>query len=218
MKKLIPDMVYIASAYLRLSKEDGNKAESNSIKNQRDLILDFVSKRPDIQLIDEFIDDGYSGISFERPAFQKMINEIESGKINCIIVKDLSRFGRNFIEAGRYIEQVFPQYGVRFIAINDHIDSASECSESESILTPFKNLINDAYSRDISIKVRSQLEIKRKKGDFIGSFAAYGYVKDPNDHHKLVVDDFAASVVRDIFSWKMDGASQQRIADKLERF
>lgn len=215
MKKLIPDMVYIASAYLRLSKEDGNKAESNSIKNQRDLILDFVSKRPDIHLIDEFIDDGYSGISFERPAFQKMINEIKSGKINCIIVKDLSRFGRNFIEAGRYIEQVFPKYGVRFIAINDHIDSASERSESESILTPFKNLINDAYSRDISIKVRSQFEIKRKKGDFIGSFAAYGYVKDPNDHHKLVVDDFAASVVRDIFSWKMDGASQQRIADKL---
>lgn len=119
------------------------------------------------------------------------------------------------MEAGRYIEQVFPEYGVRFIAINDNFDSAKERSQSEHILLPFINLVNDAFCRDISIKVRSQLEIKRQKGDFIGSFTVYGYLKDPADHHKLIVDEFAAAVVQDIFKWKIEGASQQRIADKL---
>jgi len=131
------------------------------------------------------------------------------------VVKDLSRFGRNFVEAGRYIDQIFPALGIRFIAVNDNYDSINGRTSSDKILIPFKNLINDAYCRDISIKVRSQLEIKRKKGDFIGSFAVYGYLKDPSDRHKLIVDDYAAAVVRDIFRWKLEGASQQRIADRL---
>lgn len=215
MKKFTSNIVYCASAYLRLSKEDGDKAESNSIANQRELILDFVSRNPDIKLINEWVDDGYSGASFDRPSFQKMIEAVKAGTVNCVIVKDLSRFGRNFVEAGRYIEQIFPEYGVRFIAINDNFDSAKERSQSEHILLPFINLVNDAFCRDISIKVRSQLEIKRQKGDFIGSFTVYGYLKDPADHHKLIVDEFAAAVVQDIFKWKIEGASQQRIADKL---
>ena len=140
---------------------------------------------------------------------------MQNGLVDCIVVKDLSRFGREYIDAGRYIERLFPAMGVRFIAINDNYDSADSSGQSDEIVIPFKNLINDAYCRDISIKVRSQLEIKRKKGDFIGSFAVYGYRKDPSDRHKLVVDDYAAAVVRDIFRWKLEGASQQRIADRL---
>lgn len=160
-------------------------------------------------------DDGYSGANFERPNFQRMIREIEAGRIDCVVVKDLSRFGRNFVEAGRYIDQIFPALGVRFIAVNDSFDSVNGRTSSDRILIPFKNLINDAYCRDISVKVRSQLETKRKKGDFIGSFAVYGYLKDPADRHKLAVDDYAAGVVKDIFKWKLEGASQQRIADRL---
>lgn len=215
MKNLIEGMMYCANAYLRISKEDGDKAESDSIANQRDLIRHFLSDKPEIQLVEEHIDDGYSGATFDRPAFQKMIEDVRAGKVNCIIVKDLSRFGRNFIEAGRYIDQFFPEYGVRFIAINDNFDSARGRSQSDNVLLPFLNLVNDAFCRDISIKVRSQLEIKRKKGDFIGSFAVFGYLKNPNDRHKLILDEFAANVVRDIFKWKIDGASQQRIADRL---
>ncbi|MCM1045720.1 MAG: recombinase family protein [Candidatus Gastranaerophilales bacterium] len=144
-----------------------------------------------------------------------MAKEIEAGRIDCVVVKDLSRFGRNFVEAGRYIDQIFPAMGVRFIAVNDGFDSAKGRTSSDRILVPFKNLINDAYCRDISVKVRSQLETKRKKGDFIGSFAVYGYLKDSKDRHRLVVDDYAAGVVKDIFKWKLEGASQQRIADRL---
>ena len=144
-----------------------------------------------------------------------MISEAKAGKINCIVVKDLSRFGRNYLEAGEYIERYFPFLGVRFIAINDHFDSMNSHVESDELLVPFKNLINEAYCRDTSVKIRSQLEIKRQRGDFIGSFAVFGYKKDPADHHKLVVDEYAADVVRDIFNWKLDGVSAIDIASQL---
>lgn len=215
MKNLTEDRIYRAALYVRLSKEDGDKEESDSIVNQKDLIRSFLADKPDIRICAECVDDGYSGADFDRPDFKRMIREMEAGRIDCVVVKDLSRFGRNFVEAGRYIDRIFPALGIRFIAINDHYDSINGRTSSDKILIPFKNLINDAYCRDISIKVRSQLEIKRKKGDFIGSFAVYGYRKDPSDRHKLVVDDYAAAVVRDIFRWKLEGASQQRIADRL---
>lgn len=205
MKNLIANRIYRAAIYVRLSKEDGDKEESDSIVNQKELIRNYLADKSDIQICAERVDDGYSGANFDRPHFKKMISEIEDGKIDCVIVKDLSRFGRNFVEAGRYIDQIFPALGVRFIAVNDNFDSINGRTSSDKILIPFKNLINDAYCRDISIKVRSQLEIKRKKGDFIGSFAVYGYLKDPADRHKLVVDDFAAEIVRDIFRWKLEG-------------
>lgn len=207
--------VYRAVIYVRLSREDGDKEESDSIVNQKDLIRAFLAEKPDICICDVCVDDGYSGADFNRPGFIRMMKRIEAGEINCVVVKDLSRFGRNFVEAGRYIDQVFPALGVRFIAVNDGFDSLCGRTQSDRILVPFKNLINDAYCRDISIKIRSQLETKRKKGDFIGSFAVYGYRKDPSDRHKLVVDDYAAGVVRDIFKWKLEGVSQQRIADRL---
>ncbi len=215
MNQLSKDRVYHAAVYVRLSKEDGDKEESDSIVNQKDLIRAFLADKPEICICGEFVDDGYSGADFNRPSFKRMVSQIEAGQIDCVVVKDLSRFGRNFVEAGRYIDQIFPAMGIRFIAVNDHYDSVNGRTSSDRILIPFKNLINDAFCRDISIKVRSQLEIKRKKGDFIGSFAVYGYQKSPEDRHKLIVDDYAAGIVKDIFRWKLEGASQQRIADRL---
>ena len=205
---------YRACIYTRLSRDDGDKPESDSIANQRALIRDYIKQHKEITIESEHSDDGYSGVNFERPGFAEMMDEIRGGKVNCVVVKDLSRFGRNYIEAGNYIEKVFPFMGVRFIAINDSYDS-SDKSHSDSLVIPFKNLINDAYCKDISVKIRSQLEIKRKKGEYIGAFVAYGYVKDPEDHNKIVVDTYAAEVVRAIFRWKMAGMSQNRIADKL---
>lgn len=207
--------IYIADPYYRLSKEDGDKVESDSIINQKALVREFLKMHPDIQIYKERIDDGYTGVNFERPSFQAMMDDIKSGKVNCVIVKDLSRFGRNYIEAGRYIEKIFPYLGVRFIAINDNIDTASAMSASDEMLIPFKNLINDAYCRDISLKVRSHLDIKRENGQFISPFAPYGYKKSDENKNQLVVDEKAASVVRQIFRWKIEGMSGARIADKL---
>ena len=214
--------VYFAAPYYRISTDDGDlavsgKGESNSISNQRRLIEDYVKDKPDIILCEERIDDGFSGVDFERPAFKAMIEDIKEGKVNCIIVKDLSRFGRNYIEVGRYVQKIFPCLGIRFIAINDHYDSIDSNDMEDSIMLPFKNLMNDSYSRDLSIKVRSQFEIKRKRGEFIGSFAPYGYKKDPENKNHLVIDEHAASVVRDIFQWRISGISNEKIADKLNK-
>ena len=211
----ILNSVYTADAYFRLSKEDGDKVESDSIINQKALVREFLKTHPEIQVYKEKVDDGYTGVSFERPAFQEMLEDIKAGRVNCVIVKDLSRFGRNYIEAGRYIEKIFPYLGVRFIAINDNIDTAEEMSASDEMLIPFKNLINDAYCRDISVKIRSHLDIKRKNGQYIGSFAPFGYRKASEDKNRLVVDEKAAAVVRQIFKWKLEGMSGARIADKL---
>lgn len=205
-----------AAAYLRLSIEDGDKAESNSIGNQRELIRDFAAERPGLHLVEEYADDGYTGTNFERPGFKRMMEDIKSGKINCIIVKDLSRLGRNYIEMGKYLEQIFPMMGIRFIAINDNYDNANtESSDSDSIVVPFKNLLNDSYCRDISIKVRSQLDMKRRKGEFIGGYAIYGYCKDKRNKNRLVVDEYAADIVRSIYRRKLEGMSAQAIAEQL---
>lgn len=212
--------IYKAAIYVRLSKEDGDissaeKAESNSIANQKDLIRSFLKDKQDIEIVSERVDDGYSGVNFERPAFQLMLEDIKKGKVDCVVVKDLSRFGRNYIDSGRYIEKIFPMLGVRFIAINDSYDSLSGKTQTDEIIIPFKNLINDAYCRDISVKIRSHLDIKRKKGEFIASFAVYGYKKDCDNHNRLIVDEYAAGIVKDIFAWKIAGMSQQAIADRL---
>lgn len=213
--------VYRASVYLRLSKEDGDvasgsKNESNSIANQKSLILDYLKDKPDIQVVSVREDDGYSGVDFNRPGFQQMLEDVKKGLIDCIIVKDLSRFGRNYIEVGRYLEKLFPMLGVRFIAVNDSYDSLSADSAYD-IVMPFKNLINDSYCRDLSVKIRSHLAVKRRNGEFIGAFACYGYLKDPEDRHRLIVDTYAGTVVQDIFRMKINGYSQYRIADSLNQ-
>jgi len=215
------DRIYHAAIYVRLSKEDGDvasaaKAESNSISNQKNLIKDFLKGKDDIIVVSERVDDGYSGSNFERPGFQMMMEDIKRGTVDCVIVKDLSRFGREYIDSGKYIERLFPALGVRFIAVNDHIDSKEE-SERDDIVVPFKNLMNDAYCRDISIKIRSHLEVKRKNGEYIGAFTPYGYRKDENDRNRLVPDLYAAGVVKDIFRMKLHGMSQTAIAERLNR-
>lgn len=207
----------LAADYLRLSRDDGDKMESDSIRNQRSLIKEYVKQHSEITLVEEYVDDGYSGTNFDRPAFQRMIEDAKKKKINCIIVKDLSRLGRNYIETGKYLEKIFPFLGVRFIAVTDHYDSAAQKDDADQIIVPFKNLINDAYCRDISIKIRSQLDVKRKNGQFIGSFAGYGYTKDPNDKNHLIIDEYAAGIVRTIFQWKIEGYSSQHIAERLNR-
>ena len=212
--------IYHAAIYVRLSKEDGDvagasKAESNSISNQKELIRDFLKDKEDIVVVSERVDDGYSGSSFERPSFKLMMEDIKKGVVDCVVVKDLSRFGREYIDSGRYIERLFPALGVRFIAVNDGYDSLEGKDQSDEIIIPFKNLINDAYCRDISVKIRSHLEVKRKNGEFIGSFAPYGYQKDEGCWNRLVIDPVAAGIVRDIFRMKLHGMSQDAIAGRL---
>lgn len=216
---LTVNKIYHAAIYVRLSKEDGDvasaaKAESNSISNQKNLIKDFLKDKDDIIVVSERVDDGYSGSNFERPGFQMMMDDIRRGTVDCVIVKDLSRFGREYIDSGKYIERLFPALGVRFIAVNDHIDNKEENSKDD-IVVPFKNLMNDAYCRDISIKIRSHLEVKRRNGEYIGAFTPYGYKKDENDRNRLVPDLYAAGVVKDIFRMKLHGMSQTAIADHL---
>ena len=211
---------WLCASYVRLSKEDedagnGGKDESNSITNQKALIRDYLADHPDLELAGEFVDDGYSGVNFDRPDFKRMMEEVKNRRINCIIVKDLSRFGRNYIEAGKYLEQVFPFLGVRFIAITDDMDTGRKQSDAEQFILPFKNLFNDSYCKDISTKVRSQLAIKRKNGQYVGSFACYGYLKDPADHNKLIIDPETSGVVQQIFYWKIQGLSADRIAERL---
>lgn len=212
--------IWLCGSYVRLSKEDedtgmGVKDESNSIANQKALIRDYMDGHPEFVPVKEYADDGYSGVTFDRPQFQEMMEDIKNKKINCIIVKDLSRFGRNYIEVGKYLEQVFPFLGIRFIAITDGTDTGKKQSDAEQFVLPFKNLFNDSYCRDISTKVRSQLAIKRKNGQFVGNFACYGYLKDPADHNRLVIDPDAAPVIQQIFFWKINGLSAARIADRL---
>lgn len=212
---------YRAAVYARLSKEDirstkDGQTESDSINNQKQLILDFLSEKPDISIVSIREDDGYTGTDYDRPAFQAMMDDIRSGVVNCVVVKDLSRFGREYINAGKYIDRLFPYYGVRLIAINDNIDTVSKNS-SDDLSIIFKNLMNDNYCRDISVKIRSQLQVKRKQGEFIGAFAPYGYEKSEEKRNQLVVDSYAAEVVKDIFRWKLEGYNLDAIARKLNQ-
>lgn len=209
------EKIWNATLYCRLSREDEDKEESNSIASQRELLREFVSQNPDIREYAVRIDDGFSGSTFARPAFQQMMEDIRAGRTNCVIVKDLSRFGRNYLEAGEYIEKIFPFLHVRFIALTDQIDTLRERTSSDALMIPFKNLINEAYCRDISVKIRSQLAIKRKRGEYLASFAVYGYQKSPENHNQLIVDEYAADVVRDMFRWKIEGASPDSIAKRL---
>ena len=203
-----------AAAYLRLSYTENRENESDSIANQKKLIEDYVKGRPDIELVSEKVDDGYSGILFDRPAFQEMMQDITEGWVNCVIVKDLSRLGREYIETGRYLRRIFPAYGVRFIAINDNIDTAHEHA-GDDLSISMKNIINDAYCHDISVKTRSALAVKRRNGDYVGACPVYGYRKSEENRNRLVVDEYAARVVRDIFRAKIDGRSAKKIADEL---
>ena len=203
------------AGYIRLSKEDKIKDKSNSVTNQKLIITSFVEKNEDLELIDFYIDDGYSGTTFDRPEYKRMFKDIVEGKVNTIIVKDLSRFGRNHIESDNYLENILPGYNVRFISIIDDIDSLKNPKSVSSIAVPLKNLMNDQYARDISEKVRSTLKIKQLNGEFIGVTAPYGYLKNPKDKHKFIIDKEASYIVKKIFNMILLGKSRKEIAEHL---
>lgn len=207
-------MYYRVGVYLRLSNDDGDNRESNSIASQRAIIQSFIDKHDDMVLQGEYLDDGYTGTNFERPGFKHLLEDSDAGIINCVVCKDLSRLGRNYVQTGLYLEQYFPLKGVRFIAINDNYDSINSNSDNDFMM-PIRNLFNANYSKDISKKVRSAFRAKQNAGEFVGAFASYGYIKDPNDRHKLIVDEEAAAIVRRIFSLYNQGQGKISIAHTL---
>lgn len=207
------ETTYRVGIYIRLSREDEEKeSESESISNQRSFILDFL-KENNYTLYDEYVDDGFSGTNFNRPEFQRMIADIEKGKINMVVTKDMSRLGRDYIDFGNYVEKWFPEHNVRYIAINDNVDTFLDCVGNDSV--PFKAIMNDMYSKDISKKIKASITTKKKNGQFLGTHAPYGYVKDPNDKHKLIVDPIASIVVKRIYDMFLNGNSIKVIADTL---
>ena len=215
--------VFYATPYYRISNDDGDlavsgKGESNSISNQRSLIEDYVKDKPEIILCEERVDDGFSGVDFERPAFKQMMEDVKAGKTNCIIVKDLSRFGRNYIEVGRFIQKIFPYLGVRFIAVNDNYDSAELADGATGGLdVAFKNLIYDYYSREMSKKQRIAWRRMAQQGQYNSNCALYGYRKSEADKHKLVIDEYAAGIVRRIYDMRLAGTAYGQIAAALNR-
>lgn len=222
MMKQNIEKIFRAAIYVRLSKEDGdsfsfgkNKNESDSITNQKMQLQSFAKRQPDIQVVATFEDDGFTGTSFNRPGWQQVVEAMKSKEIDCLIVKDFSRLGREYLEAGNYIEKVFPQMGIRFISVNDDYDSLHPKGQSDSLLVPIKNLLNEQYSRDTSGKIRSALKVKRQSGQLVSNFAVFGYCKDPEDKNHLVVDEYAAGIVQNIYKMKLDGMSMYAIATKL---
>lgn len=199
-----------AGLYLRLSKDDEGNGESVSITNQRILLTEYVQKQG-WEIVDSYIDDGWSGTSFERPAFQRMLADIERGRLDVVLTKDLSRLGRDYIQTGQYTEVYFPSKRVRYIAVNDGFDTA----RPDTDMAPFRHVVNEMYARDTSRKIRSSLAGKMRQGSYIGSFAPYGYQKDPENKNRLVPDEAAAAVVREIFNRAAGGERPGEIAAAL---
>lgn len=202
--------------YIRLSREDGDKTESLSISHQKMKLTEYTHQMPEITDYEFYVDDGWTGTNFDRPAFQRMLRDIAAHNITGIIVKDLSRLGRDNPKAGYYIHEFFPAQKVRFIAIDDQIDKKYyDFDTSSDMMIDVKNMFNGFYPRDISSKVRSTFRTKQRAGQFIGAFACYGYRKSPEDHNALLIDEPAATVVRQIFSMYLAGDGQNTIAKKL---
>lgn len=203
---------YTAGIYCRLSSEDGADHESMSIANQRNMLTDYV-RRQGWSIGDVYVDDGWSGTNFQRPDFQRMIADIEAGKINMVVVKDLSRLGRNYIMCGQYTEIYFPERNVRFIAVNDGVDTLNDAGSMD--ITPFKHILNDMYAKDISTKIKSSLHSKAIRGEYLGAFDPYGYIRDPKDKHKLLVNEETAPIIRRIFEMCAGGMGSRSIATTL---
>lgn len=206
--------IYNVALYLRLSREDEGTMQSESINNQRDYLTKYVLHK-NWNLVDVYIDDGYTGTNFNRPDFKRMISDIESKRINLVITKDLSRLGRDYIETGYYIEKYFPERNVRYIALNDSIDTFSNSSNND--MSPFKSVINDLYAKDISKKVRTAFRTKVERGEFIGAHAPYGYKKDPNNKSVFIIDEETEPIVKRIFDMYVSGNGYIGIAKTLNR-
>ena len=209
-----PSLYVYAALYIRLSVED-NKKRGCSVENQKLVLNDYLADKPDFVVYDTYIDNGLTGTNFHRPGFQQMLSDIEAGHINCVIVKDLSRLGRNSIDTGYYIEQYFYTHNVRFIAVTDQFDTADPGNLHGGIMLPLKNMINEAYSLDIGRKIKAQARQAMKDGNYIGARAPYGYRKDPNNCHKLLIDEETAPVVKQIFDWAYERVALNRIVRNL---
>lgn len=206
-------VIHKTSIYARLSRED-NLNQSDSIENQLSLLHDYVGNRPYLQLVGTYIDNGYTGTDFDRPEWQKLMEAVRAKEVDCIVVKDLSRLGRNYIETGEFLEKICPFFGIRFIAINDNFDTdTTEASGQLSV--SLSNIINDYYAKDISRKVSSALRSKMENGEFIGSWEKYGYLKDENNKNQLIINPETAPVVKQIFLWRSEGMSYMGINKKL---
>ncbi len=207
--------IYRTCGYARLSVEDSGKPGADTIEAQKELIQNYIDAQPDMKFVKIFCDNGWTGTNFNRPAFEALMDDVRTGQIDCIVVKDLSRFGRNYLETGNYLERIFPILDVRFVAVNDHFDTHIADRSGNGYIIPLKNIINAAYSRDISRKSSSALTVKRKKGEFIGNWAAYGYHKCAGNRHCIEPDEETAPVVKDIFRWRLSGMSYKKIARRL---
>lgn len=211
MNKAAKSMVRCGS-YLRISKEDREEGESNSLQNQRKLIQMYLNSHPELLLCREWVDDGVSGSHFNRKGVCSLFEAVERREIDCVLVKDLSRFGREYIDTGYYLQEYFPRHHVRFIAVCDGYDSMEAGFMEQNLLVPLLNILNDSYCQDISKKVRLQQMIKRKEGAYIGAFCVYGYKKDEADKNHLLVDKDAAEVVKKIFKLRLQGYSPEKIS------
>lgn len=202
---------YVAGLYCRLSKDDGNSVESMSIWSQKVMLKQYAESNG-IAIYDYYVDDGYSGTNFERPSFKKMITDIENGKINCVITKDLSRLGRNYLQSGAYIEMYFPQKNIRYIAITDGIDTLNS---NQNDIMPFKNILNEMYAKDTSKKVKSAIQSRMREGTYIGSKAPFGYLKDPNNKRRLIIDEKTKPIIELIYKLCLEGKGTQLISQEL---
>lgn len=206
--------IYRVGLYVRLSKEDNGYNAGDSIKMQQYLLEQYVKEQPDMKLTGIYCDNGETGTNFERPDFERLMEAVRRREIDCIVVKDLSRFGRNYVEAGYYLEKIFPFLGVRFVAVNDGYDTL-KCANGDEMVVSMKNIVNSLFAKDISKKSGSALRCKQEKGEFIGSWTPYGYLKSPEDKHQLIIDPETAPTVRDIFTWRLERMGYDEIARRL---
>ena len=213
----VPKMVWKTALYLRLSRDDGNEAESNSIASQREILKEYINRYPDMEIYETYVDDGYSGTNFDRPDFSRMMNDIYAGRVNCVLVKDLSRFARNYTEAGTYLDKIFVKLRVRFIALNNQLDTgvAGANPFNQLVQVGITNIMNEGQAAITSVNVRGTLNLRRKQGKFIGSFPTYGYLKDPDDSHHLIIDEETAPIIRMIFERFIAGESVIGITKNL---
>lgn len=213
----VEQYAFLTALYVRLSMEEQEGDLTEKIRNQRELLLEYVREKPEFQMVDIYCDNGCTGTNFDRPQWQRLMEDAKAGKVNCIIVKDLSRLGRNYIEAGNYLEKIFPFMGVRFIAISDGYDSENLKPEDTGLLLPLKNIINASYAKDLSQKISSARHVQRGRGEFTGSVVPFGYKKDQQRKGRFVVNEDEAEVVRQIFRMFGEGGTYSEIARELNR-
>ena len=200
--------------YARLSVLDNGKADGDPIESQVKIMEQYLSEHSELRLVDQYLDNGYSGVSFERPQWERLMHDVKAGKIDCIIVKDLSRLGRNYIETGNFLERICPNLGIRFISVNDNYDTHNIHSRDE-LTVSVKNIVNDYYAKDISMKSGAALKAKRQNGEYIGNYAPHGYRKDPENKNRLLVDPETAPVIQQIYEWRAQGLGIGTIARML---